>query len=85
MTSVLDATARSQERRHTAMNMYLDELIVRERLEEARAHSAERGLLRSIHVHRPVREVLGMALIRIGHWVAGRTSRRAPAPRRAIA
>ena len=68
------------------MNMYLDEMIVRERLDEARAWAAQQARIQSLRsVARPVRAVLGLALIRIGHWVAGRTPRRAGAPRRATA
>ena len=68
------------------MNLYLDELLVRARLDEARALAASQALLRSLRpVRRPVRMVLGLALIRVGHWVAGREPRRAGAPRRATA
>ncbi len=66
------------------MNIYLDELLVRERLDEARALAARQALVRSLRpVGRPVRAALGLALIRIGHWVAGRAPRRAGQPRRA--
>jgi hypothetical protein len=68
------------------MNMYLEEVIARERLDEARAWTARQARIQSLRSHsRPVRAVLGLALIRIGHWVAGRTPRRAGAPRRATA
>ena len=68
------------------MNLYLEEVIARERLDEARAWTARQASIRSLRsVARPVRVVLGLALIRIGHWVAGRTPRRARAPRRATA
>jgi len=68
------------------MNMYLEEVIARERLDEARAWTARQARVQSLRsVGRPVREVLGLALIRIGHWVAGRPPRRAGAPRRAAA
>ena len=68
------------------MNLYVHELKVRERLEEARARAAWQAQIRGLRsVRRPVREVLGLALIRIGHWVAGRAPRRAGAPRRATA
>jgi hypothetical protein len=65
--------------------MYLEEVIARERLDEARAWVARQARIQSLRsVARPVRAVLGLALIRIGHWV-GRTPRRAGAPRRATA
>ena len=68
------------------MNLYVNELIVRERLEEARARAAWQAQVQGLRpVRRPVRAVLGLALIRIGHWVAGRTPRRARAQRRATA
>jgi hypothetical protein len=68
------------------MNLYVDELMVRERLNEARARAAWQAQVRDLRsVGRPVRQVLGLALIRIGHWVAGRAPRRAGAPRRATA
>ena len=68
------------------MNMYLEEVIVRERLDEARAWATRQARIQNLRsVARPVRAVLGLALIRIGHWVAGRTPRRAGAPRRATA
>jgi hypothetical protein len=34
---------------------------------------------------KPMRVVVGFALIKIGHWVAGRAPRRAGQPRRATA
>jgi len=68
------------------MNLYLNELLVRDRLEEARARAAWQAEVQRLRpVRRPVRAVLGLALIRIGHWVAGRAPRRAGAPRRATA
>ena len=68
------------------MNMYLDEQLVRARLDEARALAAQLALIRSLRpVRRPVRVALGLALIRVGHWVAGRASRRAGQPRRVTA
>jgi hypothetical protein len=68
------------------MNLYVDELMVRERLNEARARAAWQAQVKGIRsVGRPVRQVLGLALIRMGHWVAGRAPRRVGAPRRATA
>ena len=68
------------------MNMYVDDQLVRERLAEARALAARQALVLSLRpTGRPVRQVLGLALIRAGHWVAGRAPRRAGQPRRATA
>ena len=68
------------------MNMYLDEQLVRDRLDEARAMSAQHALLTPpAPVRRPVRVALGLGLIRVGHWIAGRSPRRAAQPRRATA
>ncbi len=68
------------------MNTYLDEHLVRERLDEARAFAARQALIRSFGpVRRPVRLVLGRALIRTGHWVAGRQPKRAGEPSRVTA
>ena len=63
--------------RRQAMNVYLDEQLVRERLDEVRAMAAQQALVRSLApVRRPMRVALGFALIRVGHWVAGRAPRR---------
>ena len=68
------------------MNMYLDEQLVRDRLEDARAVATRQTLVSSLRpVRRPVRVALGLALIRAGHWMAGRAPRRAGQPRRATA
>ncbi len=59
------------------MNGYLDEQLVRERLDEVRAMAAQQALVRSFRpVRRPMRVALGLALIRVGHWLAGRAPRR---------
>jgi hypothetical protein len=69
-----------------AMNTYLHEQLVRERLEEARATAAHLALLRKLGpARRPVRVTVGFALIKVGHWVAGRAPKPAAGPRRAIA
>lgn len=63
------------------MIMHLDEQLVRERLEEARAFAARTALIRSLRpVRRPVRVAVGAALIKIGRWVAGQAPK--PAPKR---
>jgi len=60
------------------MNLYQDEVLVRERLDEARAIAAQDAVLRSLGpVRRPIRVAVGRALIRMGHLVAGRAPRRA--------
>ena len=68
------------------MNTYVEEQLVRERLDEARAFAAQQALIRSLRpARRPVRVALGMALIRTGHWVAGRAPRRTGQPSRVTA
>jgi hypothetical protein len=68
------------------MNWYLEELLARERLDEARKLAAQRAMVRAIAPARhPVRLALGLALIRAGHWVAGRGPRRAGQPSRVTA
>ena len=63
------------------MITYLEEQLVRERLEEARAIAAQAALIRSLRpVRRPVRMAIGAALVKIGHWVAGQAP--TPAPKR---
>ena len=62
------------------MNIFLDEQLVRERMAEARAFAAQQALIRGLRpVRHPVRVAVGLALIRVGHWVAGRAPRRAGA------
>jgi hypothetical protein len=69
-----------------AMNTHLDEQLVRERLDEARAMAARLALLRKLGpVRRPLRVTVGFALIKIGRWVAGRAPKPAAGPRRATA
>ena len=68
------------------MNTHLHELLVRERLDEARAAAAHWALLRKLRpARRPVRVTVGFALIKVGHWVAGRAPKPAAKPRRATA
>jgi hypothetical protein len=69
-----------------AMNTHLHEQLARERLDEARATAAHLALVRKLRPARPpVRVTVGFALIRIGHWVAGRAAKLAARPRRATA
>lgn len=68
------------------MNPQLEEQVARQRLDEARADAAHWALLRSLRpARRPVRVMVGHALIKAGHWVAGRAPRRVAAPRRVTA
>jgi hypothetical protein len=68
------------------MNPQMEELVARQRLEEARADAARWALIRQLRPARhPMRVAVGFALIKVGHWVAGRTPRRAGRPRRATA
>ena len=60
------------------MNEYVTHLLVKERIEEARAFGARRALVRSLRPpRRPVRVRLGLVLVRIGHWMLGQTLDRA--------
>lgn len=55
------------------MNLYLEEQLVKERMDEARATAARQALILSVRpARRRVRVAVGHALIRVGHWVAGR-------------
>ena len=54
------------------MNTYLDEHIAKERIAEARAAAAHRLVRDFATARRPIRVILGYALIRVGQWVAGR-------------
>jgi len=68
------------------MNPQMEEQVARQRLDEARAEAARWALLRQLRpARRPPRVALGFALIKVGHWVAGRAPRRAGQPRRATA
>ena len=68
------------------MNPLMEEQVARQRLDEARAEAARRALLRDLRpARRPMRVTVGFALIKVGHWVAGRAPRRAAEPRRVTA
>jgi hypothetical protein len=68
------------------MNPQMEEQVARQRLEEARAEAARWALIRQLRpARKPMRVVVGFALIKIGHWVAGRAPRRSGQPRRATA
>ena len=61
------------------MITHLDEQLVRERLDEARALAARSALIRSLRpARRPVRVAAGAALIKIGRWLAGQRPKAAP-------
>jgi len=63
------------------MNTYLQECMVRERLDEARALAAQWALLRSFRpVRRPVRVWAGLTLIRMGRWLAKKAPKRTTEP-----
>jgi hypothetical protein len=54
------------------MNIHLQECLVRERLNEARALAARNRLVRSFRTGRlPVRVFVGLTLIRLGRFLAG--------------
>jgi len=61
------------------LNAYFVELLVRERLAQARAFAERRALIDALRPpRRPVRMNLGLALIRIGHWILGSASNTPP-------
>ncbi len=56
------------------MNTYVDESWANQKLAEARAEAATQNLVNSLKGDRPTLRVsLGLALIRTGRWLAGRT------------
>ena len=64
------------------MNIYLEELIARERIADARAQAAQLALIQGLSpAPRRIRVAFGRALIRIGHWVAGPEPRHSHARR----
>lgn len=68
------------------MNTHLDGWLVSERLEEARAFAARQALLRSLRAKRlPVRVWVGLALIRVGRWLARQAAKPQGEPKRATA
>lgn len=65
------------------MNTYLQECLLRERLDEARAVAAQWALLRSLRVVRPpVRVRAGLTLIKVGRWLARKAPKRTAEPGR---
>lgn len=66
------------------MNYYLAEQIAKDRLNEARAMAAQARLMGSTRPSpEPLRVALGLALIRVGRYLAGQASKSAAGPRRA--
>lgn len=64
------------------MNLYLEEQAARDRMDEAQTTAAQDTLIQSLTPERrPIRVVLGYALIRIGRWMAGRETKRVHAGR----
>lgn len=62
-------------------NEYFVELLVRERLAEARALAERWAPIDSVRPPRqPARVALGLALIRLGRWILGRVSEPEGAP-----
>jgi hypothetical protein len=60
------------------MNMHIEEYLAHEKLAEARARAATELLLQAADPGRPgLRVALGLALIRVGRWLAGPTPRTA--------
>jgi hypothetical protein len=59
------------------MNGYVLELMVRQQIAERHAGAARLEMLRSAAPpRRPLRIVIGLALIRLGTWTLGNTHRR---------
>jgi hypothetical protein len=60
--------------------------LVKLRINEAREWAAHQATLRRLRVvSPPLRVVIGLALVRIGRWLAGSAGKRTTAPRRATA
>ena len=56
------------------MNTYVEESWAHQKLVEARVEAARQNLVASLKGERPALRVsLGLALIRTGRWLAGRT------------
>ena len=68
------------------MNTYLEQHLVRERLDEARARAAQWAMVQGFRpVRRPVRVRAGVLLIRAGRWLAHTAPKRAGEPGRVTA
>jgi hypothetical protein len=65
------------------MNTYLEQQLVRARLDEARAAAAHRARIRGLRpVRQPVRVRAGLVLIRAGRWLAESASKPTAEPGR---
>jgi hypothetical protein len=68
------------------MNVYMAEQIAKDRLREARDMAKVARLMGDTRpAPEPLRVTLGLALIRLGHLLAGRAAKGAAGPRRATA
>jgi hypothetical protein len=56
------------------MSSHAEEYWAHQKLEEARAEAARQNLVASLKAGRPLRVVVGEALIRTGRWLAGTPS-----------
>ncbi|HKZ04536.1 MAG TPA: hypothetical protein VJU81_03625 [Methylomirabilota bacterium] len=56
------------------MSSHAEECWAHQKLEEARAEAARQNLVASLRDERPLRVVVGEALIRTGRWLAGTPS-----------
>ena len=64
--------------RGSELNEYHADFLARDRLAEARAAAAHHALVRALRRPRPLRLVVGLALIRAGRWLAGAARGREP-------
>ena len=68
------------------MNVYLAEQIAKDRLREARELATVARMMGTTRpAPEPLRVIIGLALIRLGRSLAGRTAKGAAGPRRATA
>jgi hypothetical protein len=58
------------------MNYHLAEQMARDRVREARQIAAQANLLRDLgNQGEPLRVTVGLGLIKVGRWMAGRTAK----------
>jgi hypothetical protein len=68
------------------MFSHLDLEVAKARLEAARVWASHQALVKSLEAERqPMRVVLGLGLVKLGRWIAGRADQPATAPGRAVA
>jgi hypothetical protein len=68
------AQSQSQQREMTTVYTHEDYawLLVKERMEDAMRFAAQRRAIRAARRARPAARIrLGMALVRLGHWIMG--------------